>query len=149
MNVSNGNDSAPEKRFRSIWDELQYLIRRADRLIFIRKNKELALTLLGRLEQVLSELRDADSSITRQEGLSLYHQLKGNLALAVEHRRKEIELGELLQKELRGSVTQGRLDRKTATRVLGRWNGAGLARRRLILQSLEADLQRERQERSS
>jgi hypothetical protein len=135
MPVRDGNNRRSRKKFGPIWGELDYLCRQVHHRMFVRRDKEFALSLLGRLERILSELPEGDLAIMRQEGLALYHHLKGEVSLAIEHRKREIELAELLQKDVRESVSNGRYRPGTAANVLGRWTADGVAERRMILES--------------
>lgn len=129
-----------EPKFGSPWLELSFVCKRLHHRLFVRGDRIFASALLDRLHRVLSELPENDMAIIREEGLSLYHHLKNELPQAIEHRRREIQLIEMLQESLRQSVSEGKFDGKYAERILGRMNTRGLVERREILAALEADL---------
>ncbi len=69
MPVRDDEDRESRKKFGPIWGELDYLCRQVHHRMFVRRDKEFALSLLGRLERILSELPEGDLAIMRQEGL--------------------------------------------------------------------------------
>ena len=76
-----------------------------------------------------------------RKGSALYHHLKGEFALAIDHRKREIQLIERLHESLRESVSEGRYDENFASDILrtsGR-DAVRLQERLDILRSLETE----------
>jgi hypothetical protein len=74
-------------------------------------------------------------AVLRQEGLAQLHELKGDKSAAIKHRKREIELMEKLQDEVRN----GAYDKKTKAWILANRDEKALQERRDILRKLEQD----------
>ena len=107
-----------EENLGTVWGELSRVVREIHRRLFHHGDEISARLLLGRLQHILSELPEDDTAIVREEGLALYHHLKGEFALAIDHRKREIQLIERLHESLRESVSEGRYDENFASDIL-------------------------------
>jgi hypothetical protein len=144
MTETDRESQSPRKKLASVWGELSTICRTVHTQLHVRGNRTGALALLGRLERILRELPRSNVAIILQEGLALYYQLRGEIGLAIEHRKKEIKLTERLQKSVRRSVSEGRYDERFAERLLRdcRRDTANLEERRAILRSLQIEHER-------
>src|SRR5262249_24621275 len=137
------------RKFATSWGELDYLCRRIHYWLYTRKDRVAAKRYLRRLEEVLQSLPDDDLAIVREEGLALFHQLKGNYDLAVKHRQREIDLIQLAKKSVHQSVQAGRYDKDTATSILAGRDKGDLQERRAILMALREEENRVRTDRAT
>ena len=104
--------------------------------LFINKAHE-------KLEEVLTRLPHNDMAIVRHDALALLCELRGNLAQAIKHRRREIQLMQRLHRE----AALPRHDEDTRAYMLQGRDDAALADRQAILESLESRLELARQAR--
>lgn len=116
------------------WGELEWVCAKVHNLWYVRRRKAQAVRVyLPRLEDVLSRIPENDMAILRSEGLALLHELKGDRAGAIKHRRREIFLMEKLQDD----VNAGDYDEKTKASILIGRDKHALQQRRAILGSLK------------
>jgi hypothetical protein len=101
-----------------------------------KKDPDLAKRSLTRLERVLKSLPDNDLAIIREEGWAWFHQIRGDTALAIKHRRQEIQLIEKLYDSVRRSVKAGDYDESMARSILADRDVADLKERQAILHAL-------------
>src|SRR2546421_5438881 len=90
-----------QRRFGTIWGELEYVCKRVHYWLYCRKSLTSARRYLSRLERILVQLPPNDLAILREEGRALLHELKGQTKGALEHRQREIQLMERLQESVR------------------------------------------------
>ena len=124
---------ATSRRFAGPWSELDYLCKKISYWLYAEPNRDRARRYASRLNRVLRQVPDDDLAILRQEGLALASELRGELADAIAHRRREIRLIERLQSEAQSP----RYSDKTKTYMLRDRSGVALAERRDILDALE------------
>lgn len=129
-----------QRRFGTIWGELDYVCRRIHYWLYGRNSKAAARRYLGRLEHILAKLPENDLAILRQEGLALLHELRGQNRSAIKHREREIQLTERLHDSVRESVQAGEYDERMGVSILVGRNAATLRERRAILQALQKEL---------
>ena len=86
------------RRFGNAWDELSYVCRKTHYWWHVRRHKANAKRYLRRLARLLKNLPrdDEGGAIIRAEGNALVHEISENLELAIQFRRREIELMEKL-----------------------------------------------------
>jgi hypothetical protein len=121
------------RRFRTVWQELEYLCARIHTLWYVKENQRRAANAyLGRLERLLADLPENDMAILRAEGLALLHELKGDSAGAIKYRRREIQLMERLLED----VNAHDYDEKMKASILVGRDEQALQERRAILKSL-------------
>lgn len=126
-----------KRRFRTPWAELDYLCAKIRHWLYVGSNPARARRFESRLERVLRKLDDADLAVLRQEGWALLHELRGEMAAAIKHRKREIELTERLYASVRESVAKGDYGEDTAAWVLNHRDQSALDERRAILRRLE------------
>lgn len=126
-----------QRRFGTIWGELEYVCKRVHFWLYRRKSKTSARRYLNRLDRILVKLPDSDLAILREEGLALLHELKGQLSGAMEHRQREIQLTERLHNSVRQSVQAGDYDDRMGASILVGRDAAALEERRTILRALQ------------
>jgi hypothetical protein len=90
-----------EHRPKRHWPELQSLCRAIHEQLYIKGDLQSARQYLGDLEEVIQVLSENDGAILVQEGLALYEELRGNLHMAIKHRKREIELMNHLYDDIR------------------------------------------------
>jgi hypothetical protein len=132
-----------QRKFGTIWGELDYVRKKIHYWWYIKKAKASAKRYLGRLERILEQLPEDNMAIIREEGLALLHELKGQRSAAIKHRRREIRLTERLHASVRESVQAGDYDESMAASILATRDTAVLEERRAILKALQ-DGQRSR-----
>jgi hypothetical protein len=125
-----------QRRFRTVWGELDYVCKRIHYWLYRRRTPAIARRYLGRLERLIHELPDNDLAILREEALALRDELKGHRPGAVKHRRRELDLTERLHKSVHQSVAAGSYDEGMAASILAGRDGAALEERRAILADL-------------
>jgi hypothetical protein len=137
--MPNANQQPPktQRRFGTIWGELEYVCKRIHYWLYRRKSPSSARRCLSRLERILNQLPDNDLAILREEGLALLHELKGQRRGAIEHRQREIQLTERLRKSVQKSVHAGDYDERMGESILANRDGAALEERRAILRHLQ------------
>ena len=119
-----------QRRFATPWGELNYVCSKIRYWLYTRKQRTRAERYLTRLTRILRELPDNDLAIIREEGLALFHELKGEPSAAIVHREREIRLIERLHKE-----AESHDDSTRAYMLLGR-DTIELQERRAILAAL-------------
>jgi hypothetical protein len=92
-----------------------------------------------RLGRILERIPDDDQAIIRQEALAWLHQLRGDYAAAIRHRREEIRLIEFLHGDVQRSLESGEYDHGTARYALQGRELRNLRDRRAILRALEEE----------
>jgi hypothetical protein len=122
-----------QRRFANTWGELDYLCKKIHYWLYSRKQKTSARRYRNRLERVLQDLSENNSTILRQEGLALLHELKGEIGESIAHRKQEIELMERLHKESRSAKYAD----NTRAYLLRDRDVSDLKERRAILETLE------------
>ncbi len=132
-----GGREKGQEDLRDAWGELGTVCREIRYRLFACGDEASAAALSRRLERVLGRLPADEMAIIREEGLSLYYQLRGELARAAEHRRREIALIERLHASIQASVSEGRDGADVAVFALQGRDAAALAERRELLRSLE------------
>ena len=90
----------------------------------------------SRLHAVLNALPENRLAILREEGWALLHELEGELAAAIEHRKKEIRLIERLHESVKLSIDGGKYDAAVGDSILEKWDAGALKERRDILKAL-------------
>jgi hypothetical protein len=85
-----------QRTFANYWSELDYLCKKMRYWLYTKKQRPRAERYLNRLARVLRKLPENDRAIIRQEGLALFHELKGDFDVAIAHREREIEMMEQL-----------------------------------------------------
>jgi hypothetical protein len=123
------------RTFASIWGELDYLCKKLSYWLYTRDQKSRAERYLNRLKRVLRDLPENDHAIIREEGLSLLHELKGELGGAITHREREIQLMERLHRE----AHLPRYKDSTRAYMLRDRDKSVLQQRRKILEALEKE----------
>jgi hypothetical protein len=121
------------RSFANVWGELDYLCTKIRYWLYARKQKSNAERYLHRLDQALHQSAGNDLAILREEGLALLAELRGEVAEAVAHRRREIELMKQLHREARSPG----YDAATRAYLLHDRELADLQERRAILERLE------------
>ena len=119
-----------------IWGRLSDVCGRIHKWLYGKSDRNRALKTLPKLEDLLSALPEDEMAIVRWEGYALYHELRGELALALAYRLREIELMDMLYKHIE---TQGCKEGTTAWRRQRRDRDA-LEERRAIVESLRLRL---------
>jgi hypothetical protein len=119
-----------QRRFANGWGELDYLCEKIHYWLHVRKQTAAAQRYKDRLTKVLSELPASNIAIIRAEGLALLSEMKGEVAAAIVHRRREIHLMERLHKEAE-SATES-----TRKFMLRTRSARDLRERRIILEAL-------------
>jgi hypothetical protein len=122
------------RTFANAWGELDYLCKKIRYWLYARKQAAGADRYTDRLEQLLRQLAEHDTAIIRHEGLALLHELKGEVADAIKHRKKEIALMERLHKE----AELPNCSASTRVYMLRGRDEAALKERLAILESLQA-----------
>jgi hypothetical protein len=122
-----------KRRFGNTWGELDYLCKKVRYWLYARKQRPRAERYLDRLERVLHDLPENDMAIIREEGLALLSELEGEIAKAIAHRRREIELMKRLHKEARSP----KYDVSTRAYMLRDRDTNALRERCAILESLQ------------
>lgn len=122
----------------TVWADLEQIIQKAHDWLYDRGNKVAARRYLNRLQRALDGLPPNNQAILREEGLALLHELEGDVAGAVRHRKREIKLMEKLHDSVRKSVAAGEYDAKMAASILKTRNTAVLRKRQAILHNLES-----------
>ncbi len=130
-----------ERNFATVWGELDYLCRKIQFWLYTRKRKGQAEKFVARLEGVLTRLPRNESAIVREDGLALLCELRGDLAQAIKHRRREIQLMHRLHRE----AALSRYDDNTRAYMLQGREDSDLEYRQAILESLESRLEMTRQ----
>jgi hypothetical protein len=132
-NPANGRDSCDDIP----WLELARLCK-AIRTSWYPAQREVSRQrYLYRLGRILERIPEDDVAIIRQEALAWFHQLKGDYAAAIRHRREEIRLMEWLQRDVQRCLESGAYDQSTARYALDGRGSGDLRDRRAILRSLE------------
>ena len=88
-----------QRVFANGWAELDYLCKKIRYWLYSRNQRSAAMHYSERLTRVLSDLPESGVAILREEGLALRWELQGNLAEAITHRRREINLMERLHRD--------------------------------------------------
>ena len=122
-----------QRRFATIWGELDYVCKKIRYWLYARKQRARAERYLQRLAVILHELPENDIAIIRAEGLALFHELKGELGEAITHREREIHLTERLHKEAQSH------DNSTKSYMLQGRGTIDLQERRAILDALRKE----------
>jgi hypothetical protein len=79
-------------RFRSDWDEIEYLYHKILYWFYERADRERALRFAGRLRRLLERNAHEHQSIFGEECWSILSELGGDITAAVRHRERETEL---------------------------------------------------------
>ena len=127
-----------QRKFRTPWAELHYVCRRMHYWLYQRGAAASARRYLSRLGRILRQLPDEDMAILRQEGLALFHELKGDTHTAIKHRRREIQLIE----KLHADANAHGYDADLRAWILAGRDVADLQERRHILSALTKSVQR-------
>jgi hypothetical protein len=101
MLTTKENPPATQRRFASVWSELDYLCKKVRYWLYTRQQKDRATRYMPRLQRVLRDLPENDRALLREEGLALLCEVNGQPADAINHRRREIQLMERLHREAR------------------------------------------------
>ncbi|HUY36969.1 MAG TPA: hypothetical protein VMV69_29895 [Pirellulales bacterium] len=88
------------------------------------------------MKRVLEELPQNDAAIVREEGLALLHELNNDIARALRHRAREIQLTERLHDSVRESRQAGEYDERMGASILAGRDAKVLRQRRAILKAL-------------
>ena len=137
MRVSDNGLPRIQRRFPTVWSELEYLCRRIHYWLYRSETpNSVAKRYVARLERVLKELPGNDMAILREEGWALLFELKGELRQAIGHHQKEINLIEKLHKSVERSVQAGDYDKVMAKSICAGHDQAALRERQAILRSL-------------
>lgn len=120
-----------------VWLELEKICRKIQVRLYDMCDRESARRYRARLQRILAILPENDLAILREEGAALLHELRGEIAQAIKHRKKEIQLIERLHKSVGQSVENGDFDGKMGESILAGRNAATLTERRAILAALE------------
>lgn len=132
MTLKTRKPPVSRRTFKSIWAELDYLCGKIRFWLYIRKQRAEAERYLGRLQRVLHDLPENGAAIIREEGLSLLHELKGDVGSAIAHRKREIRLMERLLKD----AESHKYSNSTRAYLLRNRDVADLQERRAILETL-------------
>src|SRR5438270_809265 len=124
-----------QRIFHTVWGELAYVCRRIHHWLYGRGDKTSAARYLNRLQRLLKALPENDRAILREEGLALFHELRGETSDAIIHRQREIQLMDFLHKE---AETGGYEDSTKAFMLSGR-EITVLQERKAILRALEEE----------
>jgi hypothetical protein len=128
------------RTFANRWGELDYLCKKIRFWLYSRKQTANANRYLDRLEQVLGQVPENEVAIIRHEGLALLHELKGEIGGAIAHRKKEIALMDRLHKEAQSPNYSA----SARAYMLRDRDDAALMERRVILESLQSQVRRQR-----
>jgi hypothetical protein len=132
-----------KKKTGNAWGDLAAICQKVHAALYERRDKTAARRYQLRLKQILTQLPENDLAIVREEGLALLHELRGEAALAIPHRQREIRLMMQLQRSVKKSVAIGDYAAKTGQSILvGRGLNA-LEKRRAILRAMQ-EAERER-----
>jgi len=94
------------RQFANAWDEINYLRDKVLFWLYQREKPEKALPFAKRLQQLLGRADAKQEAILGQECRSLAFETVGNLAKAIEHRQKEIDLIRRLQEISHGTPSE-------------------------------------------
>lgn len=83
------------------WGKLARLCKYLHTLVYVRCDRKRARTVLPRLERMLTEISHDDQAIVGAEARALYHELKGEYELAIQHRTRELMLMDALYEDIR------------------------------------------------
>jgi len=136
--VIESKESAPrnQRNFATVWAELEYLCGKIHHWLYERHEKSSAGRFRNRLNRVLTRLPQNDLAILREEGWSLLHELQNEIALAIQHRKREIQLLERLHESVRHSIDAGEYDATMGASIIAKWDSTALKKRRTILDAL-------------
>jgi hypothetical protein len=131
--------SRPLKREKTgnAWGELEAICRTVHAALYERRDVTSARRYRLRLGEILARLPENDQAILREEGLALVHELRGEVALAIPHRQREIRLMMKLHRSVKESVTKGDYDAKTGQSILVGRGLDALKERRAILKAMQ------------
>ena len=83
----------PDRRkFADAWDEIEYLRDKLLYWLYQRQDKDKARPYADRLARLLADADPEHEALLGEECWSLVHEAKGDLAKAIQHREREIEL---------------------------------------------------------
>lgn len=88
---------------KNVWARLVDLCQTLHALIYDSVDIAKAKTYLPALESLLSELPDDDESIVGPEAFAILHELREELDMAIEYRKREVQLMERLYEDIRGN----------------------------------------------
>jgi hypothetical protein len=131
--------SGPENAEDPPWGELARLCRAIRKLWYPSRSTALAEPYLSQLGRILERIPEDDPAIIRQEALAWFHQLRGEYAAAIKHRREEIRLIEWLHDDVRRCLESGTYDQSVARYALQGRGQRGLQDRLAILRTLEEE----------
>lgn len=86
---------------RNVWGELQSVCAVLHKLMYEDRDIHAAGMRLPALEALLQSLPHSDDAILLAEALALKHELRGERTLAIQYRRREIELMKRLYEDIR------------------------------------------------
>lgn len=139
MKHTNGQKKRNASRA-TIWGELSEVCERVHYHLYESGNETAAKRYRLRLRRIIGDLPDNDVAILKEEALALLCELTQDLARAVEHRQREIELIERLHASVRHSVEAGEYNRRMGKSILADWDRRALSERRAILRRLKTQL---------
>jgi len=119
-----------------VWRKLADVCEVLRQLMYEDRDLAKAKMQLPKLEALLEQLPDNDVAIIRAEGFALLHELKDEPEQAIEYRRREIELMEVLHQ----SVRDNNQDDKTKRWILNGRDTNDLELRKAIILALEEGL---------
>jgi hypothetical protein len=125
------------KKTGNAWGDLEAICQKVHAALYERRDKTAARRYLVRLKRILTQLPENDLAIVREEGLALLHELRGEAALAIPHRQREIRLMMKLQRSVKKSVTIGEFDANTGQSILVGRGLDALEKRRAILRAMQ------------
>ena len=119
-----------------VWGELADVCEILRQLMYEDRDLAKAKMQLPKLEALLEQLPDNDVAIIRAEGFALLHELKEEPEQAIEYRKREIELMEMLHQHIRDND----YDDKTKQSLLNGRDTEDLELRKTIILALEERL---------
>jgi hypothetical protein len=118
--------------------EVAALCRKVHSLLYTDSDVAAANRYLGKLKKAVQRAPRSPLAIVRQEALALVHELQGNLARAIVHREREIQLTKRLHASFTKAIRDGRYGDSTAAELLA-YSGRDkryLQERRAVLKRL-------------
>jgi hypothetical protein len=134
------NTTRPARRGttnKDVWGGLDALCRKVHTALYVKHDRQAALRYVPKLERVVAELPKNHTAILKGEAEALLEELRGNRALAIKHRKREIQLIRRLHESVYESVAEGRYGAQMARSILKRWDLDVLESRRNILRQLQ------------
>src|SRR4030088_1390652 len=122
-----------------LWAELARVCRTIRDSWYTTRDRISGERFVRQLDRILKRLPENDMAIVRHDALAWFHQLRGDNAAAIKHRREEIRLIELLHDDVRRHLDSGKYNQRTAEYILGDRDLKNLEQRRDMLRAIEQE----------